>query len=84
MDAINLILAILTAKISAVVASIEDFLDPTLKMATKAAPAKTVGDALDAVDDQIAEVKEDLSALGLSVVEGAINITYATEENANE
>ena len=60
MDAINLILAILTAKISAVVASIEDFLDPTLKMATKAAPAKTVGDALDAVDDQIAEVKEDL------------------------
>ena len=61
MDAINLILAILTAKISAVVASIEDFLDPTLKMATKAAPAKTVGDALDAVDDQIAEVKADLS-----------------------
>ena len=31
-----------------------------------------------------AQIKEDLSALGLSVVEGAINITYATEENANE
>lgn len=63
MDAINLILAILTAKISAVGAAIEDFLDPTLKMATKAAPAKTVGDALDAVDGEITEIKEDLSYL---------------------
>jgi hypothetical protein len=61
MDAINLILAILTAKISAVGAAIEDFLDPTLKMATKAAPAKTVGDALDAVDGEITEIKEDFN-----------------------
>lgn len=62
MDAINLILAILTAKISAAVAAIEDFLDPTLQMVTKAAPAKTVGDALDAVDGEISEIKEDLTS----------------------
>lgn len=51
--------------------------DTTLTVSGAAADAKVVG-------DEIAEIKEDLSALGLSVVEGAINITYATEENANE
>ena len=51
--------------------------DTTLTVSGAAADAKVTG-------DKIAEIKEDLSALGLSVVEGAINITYATEENANE
>ena len=51
--------------------------DATLTQSGKAADAAVTG-------DKIAEIKEDLSALGLSVVEGAINITYATEENANE
>ena len=51
--------------------------DATLTVSGEAADAKVTG-------DKIAEIKEDLSALGLSVVEGAINITYATEENANE
>lgn len=51
--------------------------DTTLTQSGQAADAKVTG-------DEIEEIKEDLSALGLSVVEGAINITYATEENANE
>ena len=52
-------------------------LDTTLTVPGKAADAAAVG-------AEVSAIKEDLSALGLSVVEGAINITYATEENANE
>lgn len=52
-------------------------LDTTLTESGKAADAAAVG-------AEVSTIKEDLSALGLSVVEGAINITYATEENANE
>lgn len=59
-------------------------LDDTLSQSGQAADAAAVGEALDDIDADVAQIKEDLSALGLSVVEGAINTTYATEENANE
>lgn len=44
-------------------------IDDTLKVAGAAADAKKTGDELTAL-------KEDLNALGLSVVDGALNITY--------
>lgn len=44
-------------------------IDNTLSVSGQAADAKKTG-------DEIATVKEDLSALGLSVVDGLLNITY--------
>ena len=44
-------------------------IDATLTQAGKAADAKKTG-------DEISELKEDLNALGLSVVDGLLNITY--------
>ena len=44
-------------------------IDDTLSISGAAADAKKTG-------DEISELKEELSDLGLSVVDGAINITY--------
>lgn len=43
--------------------------DKTLSVADKAADAKAVG-------DELSDLKEDLSDLGLSVVDGTLNVTY--------
>jgi len=44
-------------------------IDNTLSVAGRAADAKKTGDEIDAL-------KEDLNALGLSIVDGLLNITY--------
>jgi hypothetical protein len=44
--------------------------DPTLTQAGEPADAKATG-------DEIADLKSDINALGLSVVGGALNITYS-------
>ncbi len=44
-------------------------LDTSLTIANAAADSKATG-------DKLSELKEDLNALGLSVVDGLLNITY--------
>lgn len=54
--------------------------DTTLTQTGRPADAKATGDAIsalgDSVDTEIDALKEDLNALGLSVVDGLLNITY--------
>lgn len=51
--------------------------DDTLLVSGAAADAKKTG-------DEISSVKSDLNSLGLSVVEGKLCVTYASQEDINE
>ena len=51
-------------------------IDSTLSTAGKAADAKETGDKISELKEDTTQLKNTLSDLGLSVVDGAINITY--------
>jgi hypothetical protein len=50
--------------------------DATLTVTGKAADAKKTGDEITHVKQDISELESQINALGLSVVDGAINITF--------